>query len=135
MKGDKRKFLRFHCVLPAEIIKLEDKKQLINEVMIDDFSREGIRLVMSFNLKPGSEVELKLQHPHKKTETPVVGEIIWSTGKKNKMEFGLKIKEMNTITKSEIFDYIYEKWLQSRSQKEQLSLRRKVKEKKSKKDK
>jgi len=133
MRGDKRKFLRFHCVLPAEIIKLEDKKQLINEVKIDDFSREGIRLVLSFNLKPGDDVELKLHHPHTKTETPVIGEVMWSTGRKNQMEIGIRIKEMNTIAKSEIFDYIYEKWIQSRSQKEQLSLRRKVKEKKTKK--
>jgi hypothetical protein len=133
MSEDKRKYLRFHCVLPAEIIKLENKKQLINEVKIDDFSREGIRVVLSFNLKPGSDVELNLQHPHKKTNTPVVGEIMWSQGENDNMEIGIRIKEMDTIAKSEIFDYIYEKWLQSKSKNEQLSPRRKIK--KTKKDK
>ena len=60
MSEEQREFLRFECLLPAEVVKIEGKDSLVERVTAHDFSREGLKLTISFNLDPGSKMELKL---------------------------------------------------------------------------
>ena len=115
MKKEQRKYLRFGCTLPAEIVQLEPEKNLVGEVKIDDFSREGIKLILTFNLKPGSNIDLTLRLPESKETASVSGEVMWSRSENGDTQLGLKIKDMDSGAKSEIFDSLYTQWIESRS--------------------
>ena len=119
MNKEKREFLRFECLLPAEIVKIEGKDNLIERVTAHDFSREGLKLTISFNLNPGSKMELKLFLPEKKMSSELSGEVTWSKGVQNKMEVGLRIKEMDKKLKSEILNWVFPKWLEKERDKQQ----------------
>ena len=119
MNKEKREFLRFECLLPAKVVKIEGKDNLIERVTAHDFSREGLKLTISFNLNPGSDMELKLFLPEKKLSTTMLGKITWSKGIENKMEVGVKIKEMDKKLKSEILNWVFPKWLEKERRKKQ----------------
>ena len=112
MNKEKREYLRFECLLPAQVIKIEGKDNLVERVTAHDFSREGLKLTISFNLNPGSNMELKLFLPEKKISSNLSGEITWSKGVENRMEVGLKIKEMDKNLKSEILSWVFPRWLE-----------------------
>ena len=109
---DKRKSLRFECVLPAEVVELKGKKNIIGRATVKDFSKMGLKLTVNFNLETRSPMELKLYLPEKKITTPVSGEISWSQFKDKKLEIGLKIREMDKELKKEILDWISPSWAQ-----------------------
>ena len=115
MHEERRKFIRFECLLPAEIVKLNEKKPVLDKIRVDDFSQEGLKLVVSFNLEPESEIELKLYLPELETVTPVKGKIIWSKPDEHGIQIGMKILEMDPDAKAEIFDYAYERWKEIKS--------------------
>ena len=125
MDKEKRKFLRFECTLPAEIIKLEPKKRIIGEAKIDDFSREGIKLTLSFNLKSGTNMDLSLRLPKSKEIASITGEVTWIRSKDSTFQLGLKIKDMDTRAKSEIFDVLYSNWIKDRSKEIEKALTKK----------
>jgi len=125
MDNEKRKFLRFECTLPAEIIKLEPEKHIIGVAKIDDFSREGIKLSLSFNLKSGTNLDLSLRLPKSKEIASIKGEVTWSQSKDSTFQLGLKIKDMDTRAKSEIFDVLYSNWIKDRSQEMEKALTKK----------
>ena len=110
MSKEQRKYLRFGCLLPAQVAKVEKDSQIISEAKVDEFSREGIRLKINFNFKLGSIVQLNIQHPKTKETVPVHAEIVWSNTSEDSIDLGLKIKQMDTVDKSEILDCIYEEW-------------------------
>ena len=114
MSEEQRKYIRFGCLLPAQVVKVEENKDIISEAKIDDFSREGIRLKMNFNLKLGSTVQLNIQHPTTDESIPVQAEIVWNRTSEDSIELGLKIKEMDISVKSEILECIYEEWLEEK---------------------
>lgn len=114
MSEEQRKYIRFGCLLPAQVVKVEENKDIISEAKIDDFSREGIRLKMNFNLKLGSTVQLNIQHPTTDESIPVQAEIVWNRTSEDSIELGLKIKEMDMSVKSEILECIYEEWLEEK---------------------
>jgi hypothetical protein len=118
MNKEQREFLRFECLLPAEVVKIEGKDNLIERVTAHDFSREGLKLTISFNLNPGSNMELKLFLPEKKISSKLSGEVTWSKGVQNGMEVGLRIKEMDKKLKSEILNWIFPKWLEKEREKQ-----------------
>lgn len=109
---DKRKSLRFDCVLPAEVVELKGKQNLIGRATIKDFSNVGLKLTVNFNLEPRSPMDLKLYLPEKRLSTSVSGEISWSKFKDKKLEIGLKIKDMDKKLKKEILDWISPSWTQ-----------------------
>jgi len=109
---DKRKSLRFDCILPAEVVELKGKKNIIGRATVKDFSNIGLKLTVNFNLEPRSPMELKLYLPEKKITTPVSGEISWSQFKDKKLEIGLKIRDMDKKLKKEILDWISPSWTQ-----------------------
>ena len=119
MNDEKREFLRFECVLPAQVVKIEGKDNLIERVTAHDFSREGLKLTISFNLDPGANMELKLFLPEKKISSTLSGEVTWSKGVENKMEVGLKIKDMDKKLKSEILNWIFPRWLEKEREKKE----------------
>ncbi len=118
MSKEQREFLRFECVLPAEVVKIEGKDDLIDRITAHDFSREGLKLTISFNLDPGSKMELKLFLPEKKISSQLSGEVTWIKGAQNKMEVGLKIREMDKKLKSEILNWVFPKWLEKERKKQ-----------------
>ena len=109
---DKRESLRFDCVLPAEVVELKGKKNIVGRTTVKDFSNRGLKLAVNLNLEPRSPMELKLYLPEKKLTTSVSGEISWSRFKDKKLEIGLKIRDMDKKLKKEILDWISPSWTQ-----------------------
>lgn len=118
MGNEKRKFLRFDCLLPAELIKLEGKNDLIERATVHDFSREGLKLTINFNINSGTVMELKLFLPEKKIHTTMTGEITWKKCVNNRMEVGLKIIDMDKKAKTEILNWVFPKWLEKKREEE-----------------
>jgi c-di-GMP-binding flagellar brake protein YcgR len=111
MSKERRKYQRYKCLLPAEILKAGEKKNLLERATVRDFSQEGLKLIVNFNLNLGSNMEIKIYLPEKNLITSIVGEIVWLRQAENRMEAGLKIKDMDQRAKKEILNWILPKWL------------------------
>ncbi|TEU04127.1 MAG: PilZ domain-containing protein, partial [Candidatus Aminicenantes bacterium] len=94
--------------------KIDGKNHLSKKVEAHDFSREGLKLSINFDIKLGSNMEVNLQIPDKKLSVPVSGEIVWVKSVDNRLEAGLKIKNMNNELKSEILNWIFPQWLEKK---------------------
>ena len=112
MSEEKRKSFRSQCVLPAELVKIEGKDNLVKKTTAQDISDEGLKLTISSNLNPGSILELRLYLPEKKLSASLIGEVTWSKAVGKKFEVGLKIKEMDKKLKDEILDWVFPGWLE-----------------------
>ncbi|MGB8951652.1 MAG: PilZ domain-containing protein [Candidatus Aminicenantales bacterium] len=110
MREDKRKFRRFECLFPVEIVKVEGKKGVAREAKIDNISREGFKLVLSFDFSSGTDIELKIPIPGKRASTLVSGEVVWSQQMNNKWEIGVRIREMDKAAKNELLDLSFTEW-------------------------
>ncbi len=107
-------------MIPARVIKSEDKFKLIERISVHDFSREGLKLKINFiSLKPGSGMELELYVPEKGESTSLKAEIVWIKGVENSMEVGLKIKEIDEETKNEILSWIAPSGSEKKNKKKQ----------------
>jgi len=108
---ERRKFPRFKCLLPAEVLKAGSKTGFIDRISVHDMSAEGLRLVVNFNKPdPGSEMELKLYVPEKSLLTFLSAEIAWSKFSDSKLETGLRIKEIDKKIKEEILNWLFPGW-------------------------
>ncbi len=116
MKEDKRKFIRFEGIIPIIIKQIEPEQPVKGNVVIDDFSREGIRLSLDFNVQPGSLMELNLHLPESNEPASIKGVVMWSRLAGDKTQIGLKIKEMDATAKSEILDMVYSTWIETRAE-------------------
>jgi len=109
---EKRKYSRSKCVLPAELIDSDGRSIVSGRVKVKDFSHEGLKLSISFTqLKPGSSVDLKVYLPEKKITTLLSGEVTWNKYAGNRMEMGLKIKDIDDDDKVEILNWLFPKWV------------------------
>jgi len=117
MSKERRKYQRYKCLLPAEILKSGEKKSLLERATVRDFSREGLKLTINFNLNLGSNMEIKVYLPEKNLITSIVGEIVWFKHAENRMEAGLKIKDMDQRVKEEILNWLLPKWLKDEAEK------------------
>jgi len=107
MNDDRRKDKRFKCLLPAQVIRAEGKQKLIQRTTVHDFSHGGLKLIVNIvTLDPGSDVELELYVPEKGLKTPLKAEIAWKKMADDKLEIGLKIKDMDKTAKKEILKWI-----------------------------
>jgi c-di-GMP-binding flagellar brake protein YcgR len=99
-------------MLPAEIIKIEERDGLTEKARIDDFSRGGLKLVLNldFNFVPGAKIELKCSLPDKADTAPAKAEVIWSKNEGGTWSLGLKILDMAPEALSEILDSCYTHW-------------------------
>ena len=119
MGKEKRKFLRFECLLPVELVRVDGRDHIDRKIEARDFSREGLKLSINFDLEMGSDMEVKLHIPEKKLSVPVKGEIVWVKSVDNRLEAGLKIKEMDNELKSEILNWIFPRWLEEKREKKE----------------
>jgi predicted nucleotidyltransferase len=107
MKKERRKFTRYKCLIPAEVLKAEGKDRIVKRTTIHDFSRGGLKLIFSFiELNPGSDIDLEVYVPEKEIRTTLKAEIAWKKFGDNKMEVGLKIINMEEKAKNEILSWI-----------------------------
>ena len=101
MHKDNRKYPRSKCIFPAEIIKSEGKPTIIERISVRDLSSGGLKLIISLNLIPSSILVSRVYLPEKGLNTSVLGEVVWSRFVDDRLEVGLKIKEMeDTLAKS-----------------------------------
>ena len=111
MVEERRKHKRYKCLLPAEDVKAEGKdirvERFIKRFTVHDFSRGGLKLVINFiPLNPGSDMELTLYVPETGIKTSLKAEIAWKKADAEKLELGLKIKDMEEEAKNEILSLI-----------------------------
>jgi c-di-GMP-binding flagellar brake protein YcgR len=114
MGKERRKHQRYKCLFPAEILKTGEKKSLLERATVRDFSQEGLKLIVNFNLILGSNMEIKIYLPEKNLITSIVGEVVWFKHAENRMEAGLKIKDMDQRAREEILNWILPKWLKDK---------------------
>lgn len=113
MAEERRKLLRFGCSIPSEVMTLEGKPSLVEGARVIDFSSEGLKLSVNFiDPNPGSSTEVMLYIPHKQLITSLTGEVVWSKHIKNKLEVGLKIKEIENQGRKDILDWVFARWLE-----------------------
>jgi c-di-GMP-binding flagellar brake protein YcgR len=112
MENDQRKYLRFECMLPAEVVKVGEQGGLTEKARVEDFSRGGLKLVLNldFNFVPGSKVELLCPPPEKADTSPAKAEVVWSRNEGGTWSLGLKILGMAPEARSEILDSCYAQW-------------------------
>lgn len=107
MTEERRKDNRYKCLLPAQVLQAEGKDKLIQRTTVHDFSRGGLKLVVNIvTLDPGADVELEVYVPEKGLKTSVNAEIAWKKMADDKLEIGLKIKDMKRGAKKEILKWI-----------------------------
>jgi c-di-GMP-binding flagellar brake protein YcgR len=112
MEHDQRKFLRFECMLPAEIIKVEEQGGLAEKARINDFSRGGLKLVLNldFNFVPGSKVDFQCSLPDKADAALARAETVWSRNESGTWSLGLKILDMDPEARAAVLDSCYSQW-------------------------
>jgi hypothetical protein len=115
MAEEKRKFLRFECFVPVDSLKFGRDTPLAEKGTLEDISREGGKLVLDLDtaLKPGANLDFRLQSIENDKPYSVTGEIIWSQSKGKRLQVGLKIKRMDSRAKSELLDQGYLRWCES----------------------
>jgi c-di-GMP-binding flagellar brake protein YcgR len=104
---ERRKEKRYKCLLPAQVLQAEGKDKLIQRTTVHDFSHGGLKLVVNIiTLEPGSDVELEVYVPEKGLKTSVNAQVAWKKMADDKLEIGLKIKDMRKGEKKEILKWI-----------------------------
>ena len=120
MGEEKRKFLRFECLVPVDLIDVArgegEPGDVAGDALIEDISREGLRMVFSVGLAltPGANVDLKVQTPEEPGACFLSGSVMWSKEKDQKLEVGIKINRMDDCVRNKLLDIGYAKWLESR---------------------
>jgi hypothetical protein len=112
MSEEKRKYLRFECLVPVELVEVDENGQPGNSAFIDNISREGVRVVldMGMDFGPGKDLKFKIYSPESRKTCSLKGEIVWIKPAGNKVEIGLRIKDMENCSKSELLDIGYNRW-------------------------
>jgi len=120
MSEEKRKYLRFECLVPVKFIKIEGAVHQSEEATVSNVSREGLQVVLDLNLDfdPGTDLDFKINIPEKKMTSKVSGEVIWSKPRGKKLQVGFKIKEMDKLMKSELLDHGYTRWREKKKAQE-----------------
>lgn len=120
MSDEKRKFLRFDCSIPSEVLKLDGNRNLVEGAKVINFSSEGLRLRVNFvTPKLGSSSDLKLYLPERQLIAFLSGEIVWYKFINNKLEVGLKIKDMKKEARGEVLNWVFPKWLEKEKRKQE----------------
>jgi hypothetical protein len=117
MGEEKRKFLRFECLVSVDLIDVGGGQgDAAGDALIEDISREGLRMVFSLglDLTPGADIDLKVQTPDDPGACTLSGAVMWSKEKDQKIEVGIKINKMDECVRNRLLDIGYAKWLESR---------------------
>jgi len=132
MEEEKRKFLRFECLIPVDLLEVGDPGTSLQDALIDNVSREGLRLVFDLGqaFQPGDDISFQIQKPEERRTCQVMGEVIWSKPVGEKLEVGLKILRMEKCTKSELLDMGYNAWRRHQEDQEEKAIVKEEKEEK-----
>lgn len=114
---EKRKSIRSKCLIPAEVVKAGGKNNLVERTSVHDFSKEGLRLYINLNLKPGTPIDLRLFVPEKKITTSLLGKVTWSKCLDDKFVVGIKIIQMDQKAKEDIQNWVFPGWLEFKTKK------------------
>ncbi len=118
MIDERRKFLRFDCSIPSEVLKVDGSRNLVEGAKVINFSHEGLRLRVNFlTPKIGCSSDLKLYLPEKQLIAFLSGEIVWYKFTNNRLEVGIKIKDMQNTARGEILNWVFPKWLEKEKKK------------------
>ncbi len=119
MADEKRKYLRFECLVPVEDIKVSGGDAQPKKAALLDVSRDGLHIIvdLDFGLTPGRNVDFNISIPDKNVDTRVTGEVMWTRPKGGHIEVGIKITNMNAAAKSELLDIGYLHWQEERRKK------------------
>ncbi len=119
---ERRRDKRYKCLLPAHVLQAEGKHKLVQRTTVHDFSRGGCKLIVNIvTLDPGSDIELELYVPEKGLKTPMRAEIAWKKMAGDKLEIGLKIKNMKKGAQQEILKWIAPVGLEAKNKKKKLT--------------
>ncbi len=122
MDDERRKDKRYKCLLPAQVLQAEGKEKLVQRTTVHDFSRGGCKLIVNIvTLDPGADVELEVYVPEKGLKTPLRTEIAWKKMTGDKLEIGLKIKNMKKEAKEEILKWIAPVGLEAKKKQRELT--------------
>jgi hypothetical protein len=112
MIEDKRKYLRFECLVRVEEIQSEGLNGTPRDASLDNISREGLRIVMDVDqpFTPGIGVKFRISLAADKDPIFIRGSVMWSRMKGDKYEIGLRIEEMDSAAKAELLDMGFERW-------------------------
>jgi hypothetical protein len=112
MTEEKRKYLRFECLVPVELVEVDENGQPGNSAIIDNISREGVRVVLDAetDFGIGKDLQFKIHSSESRKTCSLKGEIVWIKPRGDKIEIGLKIKDLENCTKSELLDMGYDRW-------------------------
>ena len=112
MEDDKRKYFRFECLIPVDLVEMGDPDAKPEGALIDNLSREGMRLVFDLGraFQEGDKVRFQIQTPEDNRVCRMTGEVIWSRSQGEKIEVGLRLQETEKCSKSELLDLGYEAW-------------------------
>jgi len=120
MGAERRKFLRFGCEIPSEVIKKDGQYNFVESLEVLDFSRDGLKLNVNFAAPdPGSDMQLKLYIPGKQYVANLIGEIIWSKHIDSRLEVGLKIEHMDNQARGEVLNWIFPQWADKENRKKE----------------
>jgi len=109
-------------LLPAHVLQAEGKHKLVQRTTVHDFSSGGCKLIINIvTLDPGSDIELELYVPEKGLKTPIRAEIAWKKMAGDKLEIGLKIKNMKKGAKQEILKWVSPVGLEAKNKKKKLT--------------
>jgi hypothetical protein len=112
MSEEKRKFLRFECLVPVELVKVEKPAAKRGEAVIENVSREGLRVVLDLggDLQPGADLQFKMHSPERGRSCSLKGQVIWAKAKGGKVEVGLRISNADDCAKAELLEIGYDQW-------------------------
>jgi hypothetical protein len=116
MSDENRKYLRFECLVPVENIKFGEGDAPTKDAVLDSVSRDGLHIILDldFSLSPGHDVDFDIEIPDKKVDSKVSGEVMWTRPKGDRLEVGIRIKNMSKVTKSELLELGYDRWREER---------------------
>jgi hypothetical protein len=123
MPEEKRKYLRFECLVPVDLVEVDENGQPGNPAFIDNVSREGVRVILDMGAEfgPGKDLTFKVQGPESRQNCSLTGEIVWVKPKGKRVEIGLRIKDMGNCTKSELLDMGYNQWRKEKAKAQEIA--------------
>jgi len=111
---EKRNYMRFDVLMDAFFGKNNERKR----VTVKNFSRDGLGVASGESICPGEDVEIEMMIPGDNIPVIVTGEIAWTIPQKSGSsghEGGVKIKKIKSSDRSRILNYIYSKWMNSKT--------------------
>ncbi|MQY60490.1 hypothetical protein GH153_01440 [bacterium] len=122
MPDERRKDKRYKCLLPAQVLQAEGKEKLVQRTTVHDFSRGGCKLIVNIvTLDPGADIELEVYVPEKGLKIPLIAEIAWKKMAGDKLEIGLKTKNMKKGAKEEVLKWIAPVGLEAKKKQRELT--------------